>query len=232
MRIVYCVLLISGITLENAYSGGLKALLTIPRYEEKISTVRQFVDRGYHWGAPQPAWAYSIMHAQVHDDRAMYVRFDAIPNEKLRNLSFTRNYAIGLERLHAGSFTFYDYVQLDSLAHQSMLKEDVYFEFTRGYSIRGWPLMDHFDEAAGQILQHGLLHAWETSIINYYLDFSIANYLRLLASGYQEEAGPEVLQVAHIYGPLAMLAVGVVAAALAFGAEHAMHRMKQPKPIV
>lgn len=32
VRTVYCVLLISGITLENAYSGGLKALLTVPRY--------------------------------------------------------------------------------------------------------------------------------------------------------------------------------------------------------
>lgn len=32
VRMVYAVLLISGIILENAYSGGLKSLLTIPRY--------------------------------------------------------------------------------------------------------------------------------------------------------------------------------------------------------
>lgn len=31
VRMVYAVLLISGIILENAYSGGLKSLLTIPR---------------------------------------------------------------------------------------------------------------------------------------------------------------------------------------------------------
>lgn len=142
VRIVYCVLLISGITLENAYSGGLKALLTIPRYalacvryagntdaidalatrryHEKITTIRQFVDRGYHWGAPQPAWAYSIRHAEVHDDRAMYDRFESQSNDRLHNLSFSRTYGIGLERLHAGSYSFGDYVRMDSLVKEEV----------------------------------------------------------------------------------------------------------------
>lgn len=138
---------------------------------------------GYHWGAPQPAWAYSIENAQVPDDLAMYRRFESHDNDELHNRSFSRSYGIGIERLHAGSYSFYDYVQLDSLAKQEvgwlvwinqyrlitsfpqMLREDVYYDYSNGYAIRGWPLMRHFDKLAMEITQHGLLHRWETEVL-------------------------------------------------------------------
>lgn len=89
-------------------------------YHEKITTVHQFVQTGYHWGAPQPAWAYSIRHAQVPDDLAMYRRFESHSNEELHNRSFSRTYGIAIERLHAGSYSFNDYVQMDALSKQDV----------------------------------------------------------------------------------------------------------------
>lgn len=41
-----------------------------------------------------------------------------------------------------------------------------------------------------------------------------------MASGYSENSGPAVLLIAHIYGPLSMLGIGVVAATVAFIGEH------------
>lgn len=41
-----------------------------------------------------------------------------------------------------------------------------------------------------------------------------------MPSGYSENSGPVVLLVAHIYGPISMLGIGVVAATVAFIGEH------------
>lgn len=49
---------------------------------------------------------------------------------------------------------------------------------------------------------------------------TIVNYLRQMANGYSETAGPEVLRVVHIFGPIVMLAIGVLAASLTFACEH------------
>lgn len=45
-----------------------------------------------------------------------------------------------------------------------MLKEDLYFEYTNGYAIRGWPLMGHFDKIIMEIIQHGIFHHWESQV--------------------------------------------------------------------
>lgn len=66
-------------------------------------------------------------------------------------------------------------------------------------------------------------------IVNRYLDFNIENYLRQLSLGYKDPAGPEVLRMAHIGGPLGMLAVGVAMAMLAFLGELAAFRMHNRK---
>lgn len=91
------------------------------RYLDKIETVSQFVNTGFKWGAPQPAWVLSLTQATVPDDLAMAQRFDLQPSNILRNKSFQKDYGIAVERLHAGSYSFGNYVQIDALE-----KQDVY----------------------------------------------------------------------------------------------------------
>lgn len=66
-------------------------------------------------------------------------------------------------------------------------------------------------------------------IINNNLNLTTENYLRQMATGYSETAGPEVLRVVHIFGPLVMLAIGVLAASLAFAGEHIYYRVQLRK---
>lgn len=54
------------------------------------------------------------------------------------------------------------------------------------------------------------------------------------AAGGNSDASPTVLQVEHIYGPLAMLAIGVIVATLTFLGEHIYyhtHRVSRMKII-
>lgn len=96
--------------------------MSIFSYHDKIETLHDFVLTGFKWGAPQPAWTYSIRLAQAADDMAMLQRFEVQPVEFLRNKSSSRNFGIAIERLHAGGFTFGDYVQMDSLQKQNVGK--------------------------------------------------------------------------------------------------------------
>lgn len=45
-----------------------------------------------------------------------------------------------------------------------VLREDLYFEYTMAYAIRGWPLMEYFNRVAMAITEHGLLHHWESEV--------------------------------------------------------------------
>lgn len=195
------------------------------RFNAQIKTVHDFVRAGFQWAAPEIAWVFSLIKAQVSDDRALVARFEIIPDsDRLHNLSKTRRYGIGLERLHADNYAFGDYVQMDSLEFQDVMREDLYFEYTMLYAQRGWPLMEQFNAMVMAITEHGLLHHWESEIVRNHLDLDVGNRLRQLATGMAPSAAPEVLRVAHIYGPLIMLAMGIVAATVAFAFEIAVYR--------
>lgn len=88
------------------------------RYLDKIETVHQFVETGFKWGAPQPAWVLSLTQATVPDYLIMSQRFDMQDDAVLRNNSLRPDYGIAVERLHAGSYSFGSYVQIDALHQQ------------------------------------------------------------------------------------------------------------------
>ncbi|KAJ8930574.1 hypothetical protein NQ314_016606 [Rhamnusium bicolor] len=50
--------------LTSTYSSGLSAVMTIPRYENPINTVEEFVKSDLYWGATQEAWITSIQKVE------------------------------------------------------------------------------------------------------------------------------------------------------------------------
>lgn len=61
-RYFISLLFIFQLFLTSTYSSGLATVMTIPRYEAPINTVREFYQRGTYWGATQEAWITSIQH--------------------------------------------------------------------------------------------------------------------------------------------------------------------------
>lgn len=62
----------------------------------------------------------SLIQAQVPDDLSLLNQFEVQTEDYLRNASFNRNYGIAIERLHAGSYSFGHYVQIDALQQQDV----------------------------------------------------------------------------------------------------------------
>lgn len=55
-------LFIFEVFLTSTYSSGLAAIMTIPRYEDPINTVKEFYTSETYWGATQEAWVTSIQN--------------------------------------------------------------------------------------------------------------------------------------------------------------------------
>lgn len=50
--------------LTSTYSSGLSSIMTIPRYDNPINTVADFVKSDIYWGATSDAWKTSMETAQ------------------------------------------------------------------------------------------------------------------------------------------------------------------------
>lgn len=53
-------ILLQTLLVSTAYSSGLSAVMTLPRYEPAIKTVDNLIDSGIAWGANDEAWLYTI----------------------------------------------------------------------------------------------------------------------------------------------------------------------------
>lgn len=87
------------------------------RYINRIDTVHQFVAKSIKWGATQPAWAMTLKTPNEMDRKKMIKLFEIRSAIFLRNASFSRNYGLGIEKLHSGNYAFNDYIKADALDH-------------------------------------------------------------------------------------------------------------------
>lgn len=53
-------MLITGLVIDNAYSGGLASSYTVPKFEKSIDTIQDLIDSPLYWGATHDAWIFSI----------------------------------------------------------------------------------------------------------------------------------------------------------------------------
>ncbi|XP_055915011.1 uncharacterized protein LOC129948159 isoform X1 [Eupeodes corollae] len=207
-RFFLSTLLLAGITLENTYSGQLKSLLTIPAVTEPVDTIQKFAKTDWQWASPSGAWIFSIAFSDIPHEKIMTEKFVEMSYEQLRDASYTGNYGIGLERLHGGIYSFGNYIKDGNLDKLIMTKDDLYYDYSRGFAIRGWPLMDTFNTHILWCLEHGLYNYWEKKHVYYFLDRKTQGIMFNLASGHLQKFPPIPLTIANISGPLWALAIG------------------------
>lgn len=91
-----------------------------------------------------------------------------------------------------------------------ILKEYLYYDYTLGNSIRGWPLMEHFNNFVLEVVQHGLFDKWERVIVDKYLNFKVQLGLKLTKSHHKlQSKGPTKLNVSHLTGAMYVWSFGL-----------------------
>ncbi|XP_053686084.1 uncharacterized protein LOC128735624 [Sabethes cyaneus] len=210
-------ILLSGVVLSNSYSSGLASVLTVPKYGKSIETIHDFVQTPYRWGAPAIAWVLSLYGADSHDIQQVVEKFDMLPDEEeLYRRSLAGDYGVGVELLNGGNYAYGSFIRENNVRSFDILKEELYFTYTIGYSQRGWPLMEYFNKFNLEAIQHGFIIFWETQAIRNFTTFHIEQALLEIAKGHQEKDELRPLSIKHALGSLWILMIGSTAATVVF----------------
>ncbi|KAH8280162.1 hypothetical protein KR018_012567 [Drosophila ironensis] len=228
-RFFLACLLCATITLENIYSGQLKSMLTIPFYGHPVDTIQKFSEAEWKWGAPSIIWVHTIQSSDLVTEQILTRNFEVQDYTYLANASFMPDYGLGIERLSSGSLSVGDYVATEALENRIVLRDDLYFDYTRAVSIRGWVLMPELDKHIRTCQETGLYVYWELQFIVKYMDKKKQEVLMNLANGHKAKGAPQALDVHNIAGALFVLAFGFTFAVCALLAEILIYRLGMSK---
>ncbi|XP_039492564.2 uncharacterized protein LOC120452409 [Drosophila santomea] len=224
-RFFLATILCATITLENIYSGQLKSMLTFPFYSAPVDTIEKWAQSEWKWSAPSIIWVHTVQSSDLETEQILARNFEVHDYSYLSNVSFMPNYGLGIERLSSGSLSVGDYVSTEALENRIVLHDDLYFDYTRAVSIRGWILMPELNKHIRTCQETGLYFHWELEFIDKYMDKKKQEVLMDLANGHKVKGAPQALDVHNIAGALFVLAFGVAFAGCALVVELLIHRM-------
>ncbi|XP_058448780.1 uncharacterized protein LOC131428754 [Malaya genurostris] len=207
-------LLIVGLMIGNAYSGGLSSVMTIPRYEPPINTVQDLADSNIHWATTHDAWIFSILMATQPMIVKILHKFETHPKEILHRRALDQELAYGIERLPYGHFAIGNYIDGEAAHIYQLMIEDIYWENCVAMSTKTWPMMEHLDQLILVILQSGIQRYWEQRVVSMYDDEKVQ--LAISTSRHRDSAGPITLQPYHLLGAFLQLAFGLVGSVVIF----------------
>ncbi|XP_064551072.1 uncharacterized protein Ir92a [Drosophila montana] len=207
-RFFLATLLCATITLENIYSGQLKSLLTVPLYGAPVDTIGKWAQAQWKWAAPSIVWLHTVEKSHLLTEQILADNFEVRDYSYLYNASFQPNYGLGIERLASGAFNFGNYVTREAVENRIVLHDDLYFDWTRAVSIRGWTLMLQLNRHIRACQESGLYVHWELENVDKYLDKKTGQILFNQANGYVPKKAPKPLVVDDISAALFVLAFG------------------------
>ncbi|CAD6994175.1 unnamed protein product [Ceratitis capitata] len=246
-RFFLAMILCATITLENTYSGQLKSILTVPLFTEAVDTMEKWSKTDWAWSAPAIVWRQTIEGSNIEKEQIMAKKFVVHDYDFLYNASFRMDYGVGIERLMSGSFTFGSFISAPALETKIVPKDDLYFDWTRAVSIRGWPLMPLFDKHIRACIESGLFVHWERQvsivednrwakefheepivrIVAKYLNRKTQEIMLGLASGHINKLPPQKLTLENISGASFALLFGCLFASIVFMLELTVHHFEK-----
>ncbi|XP_075161285.1 ionotropic receptor 92a [Haematobia irritans] len=225
-RIFLGFLLCATITLESTYSGQLKSILTMPLFNAPVDTIQKWSLTNWKWGTPSIIWVTTVDQSDIEHEKILTQKFEVRDYDFLYNASFRDDYGLGLERLYSGSLNVGDYITMECLSSRTILKDDLYFDWTRAVSIMGWPMMPLLDQHILFCLETGLYIYWEKYYKMRFTNMHMQNVLIELSTGHIEKLPPQKLSIEHISGPLFILLFGHLTALFVFALELLRHRVR------
>ncbi|XP_063361372.1 glutamate receptor ionotropic, delta-2-like [Cydia amplana] len=211
-------MLVTGLIIDNAYSGGLASSFTVPKYEASVDTVEDLVDRRMEWGATHDAWIFSIILSEEPLIKSLLSQFKTYPADVLKKKSFSRSMAFSIEHLPAGYFAIGEYITKEAAMDLEIMLDKVYYEQCVVMLRKSSPYTAKLSELVGRLHQSGLMLSWETQVALKYLDFKVQLEVRL-SRARKDLQGIEPLSLKKLLGIYIFYFGGVVIALMVFFGE-------------
>nr|QJX74374.1 ionotropic receptor 1 [Ceracris kiangsu] len=221
-------LLVAYLLVTASYGSGLSSVLTVPKYEPPIDSVRDLYESGIEWAATHEAWVFSLREATQPVITDLYRRFRVHKEDELHARTVARDLAYSIERLPAGYFAIGNYIDEEAASRWLRpMREDIYWERSNVVVRKGWPHLRHLDALIDRLLDSGLLLAWEGQVSRQWMAprVQLAVQTGISSSSSHAGDGPTKLRLGHVQGEFALLALGLLLSVVAFLAELLVHRV-------
>ncbi|XP_046988138.1 uncharacterized protein LOC124593834 [Schistocerca americana] len=221
-------LLIAYLLVTASYGSGLSSVLTVPKYEPPIDSVRDLYESGIEWAATHEAWVFSLREATQPVITDLYHRFRVHKEDVLHARTVARDLAYSIERLPAGYFAIGNYIDEEAASRWLRpMREDIYWERSNVVVRKGWPHLRHLDALIDRLLDSGLLLAWEGQVSRQWMAARVQLAVQTAISSSSSHAGdgPTKLRLGHVQGEFALLILGLVLSIITFLAELLVYKI-------
>ncbi|XP_030764855.1 glutamate receptor 3-like [Sitophilus oryzae] len=205
----------TALVLSTTYDSGFATIMTVPRYENPINTVDEFVASGLSWGATQDAWIFSIQDAKEKKYKTIVERFIATSEHELRKLSLTDNFAFSLERLPHDIFAIGSYIKEDVIQNYHLMSEDFYWEDCVVMLRKNSVLLPYLDAFVLRVFEAGLISYWQNEAATLYLDQTVQKAVKYYLH-HQNRQNIVKLKMIHVEGAFGILCFGYLFASVIF----------------
>ncbi|XP_050515858.1 glutamate receptor ionotropic, delta-2-like [Diabrotica virgifera virgifera] len=228
--IFMAVLFISSFFFTCSYCSGLSTVMTVPIYENSISTIDDFVNSNLIWVGTHNGWIDSILQADDEIYKIIVDKFLPIPNEDtLRAYSKMGDKAFALERLPRGNYAIGKYIKDDTIEHFRLMKEDFYWEeavvMTRKSSI----LLPELNKFILRVFEAGLISVWQNEAVMSGMD----PYIQKVVQYYTTNKDRFIveLKLIHVAGAFSILGFGFIISTIIFLFEISITNLLQCKKV-
>ncbi|PSN50071.1 Ionotropic receptor 41a3 [Blattella germanica] len=211
-------LMVYYLLVNSIYSGGLAAVLTVPRFEHPINSVADLAGSNMIWAATLDAWVYSIEEATEPDLKHIVRNYRTLGEEELLRRAFKGDTAFAVERLLGGNYALPSYINNETVPLLRAMQDDIYSGSPVFNVRKASPFLKSLNMLILRLNAAGLLLNYEVQVVREFVGQRIQ---LALAQNDQvaKDSGPVALRVDHIQGPLFFLGFGLTAAFLVFVSE-------------
>ncbi|XP_023710270.2 uncharacterized protein LOC111866019 [Cryptotermes secundus] len=169
MRVFVTSLLVFFLLVSTVYSGGLASILTVPRYEHPIDTVKDLADSNLPWVNVHEAWVWSLLDSEDPVSKTLVQHFHVLTEEEMTALSTQGKTAFSLEKLAGDHYSVPIHINETAVHTLRIMNEMLYGGHVVTIIRKSSPYKEYFNQIISSLYETGIVHYWEGQTIQRYM---------------------------------------------------------------